>query len=100
MCFSFYLKVIILETGKNKYNNEFGGNVMEKICPVCNNLKRKACNCEKCSGIMKDKGIIQEFSDDYTANMEIVDNDQFCVHMYQCKDCNFYKTIKIEKILI
>ena len=94
------MKVIIINTGKNKYNNEFGGNIMEKICPVCNNLKRKAYNCEICNGIMKDKGIIQEFSDDYTANMEIHDSNQFCVHMYQCNDCNFYKRIKIEKIFI
>ena len=94
------MKIIIIKTGKNKCKNECGGNIMEKICPNCNNLKEKAYNCEKCSGIMKDKGIIQEFSDDYTANMEIHDNTRFCVHMYQCSDCNFYKTIKIEKILI
>ncbi|MBZ9635275.1 hypothetical protein [Clostridium sp. FP1] len=73
---------------------------MEKVCPVCNNLERKICKCEKCSAIMKDKGIIQEYFDDYSANMEINDHDKFCVHIYQCSNCNFYERIKIKKILI
>ena len=73
---------------------------MEKVCPLCNNLKKKICNCDKCNGIMKDKGIIQEFSDDYTANMEIDDSNGSCVHMYECTNCNYYKRIKIKKIRI
>ena len=73
---------------------------MEKICPACNNLEKKVCNCEKCNAIMKDKGIIQEFSDDYTANMEIHDSNEFCVHMFQCSNCDFHQRIKINKILI
>lgn len=89
-----------MKTGKNKYNIEFGGNIMEKVCPVCNNLERKVCKCEKCSDIMTDKGIIQEYFDDYSANMEINDHDKFCVHIYQCSNCNFYRRIKINKILI
>ena len=73
---------------------------MEKVCPLCNKLERKVCNCEKCSAIMEDKGIIQEFSDDYTANMEIKDNEEFCVHMYKCSNCNFHKRVKVDKIPI
>lgn len=89
-----------MRTGKNNYENNFGGVIMEKICPRCNNLERKVCNCEKCSAIMEDKGIIQEFSDDYTANMGIRDNNEFCTHMYQCSNCNSHKRIKINKICI
>jgi hypothetical protein len=92
--------IIIIETGKNSYDNKFGGVIMEKVCPLCNNIERKVCNCEKCSAIMEDKGIIQEFSDDYTANMEISDNNKFCIHMYQCSNCNFHKRIKVDKMLI
>lgn len=73
---------------------------MEKICPVCNNIEIKYCNCEMCSAIMEDKGIKQEFFDDYTANMEINDNEIFCVHIYQCSNCNYYKKIKVNKIFI
>jgi hypothetical protein len=73
---------------------------MKKICPVCNNLESKICNCQKCSAIMNNKGIIQEFFDDDTANMEINDNKEFCIHIYQCSSCNFYKRIKISKVLI
>ena len=49
---------------------------------------------------MEDKGILQEFSDDYTANMEINDSEKFCVHMFKCSNCEFHKRIKIKKILI
>ena len=94
------MKVIIIKAGKNKCKNECGGNIMERICPLCNNLKTKAYNCEECNAIMKDKGIIQEFSDDYTANMEIHDSNEFCVHMFQCSNCDFHQRIKINKILI
>lgn len=73
---------------------------MDKICPVCNNIEIKNCNCEKCSAIMEDKGIKQEFYDDYTANMDIDDNNKYCVHIYQCSNCNYYERIKINKILI
>ena len=95
-----YIKIIIIETGKNNYDNEFGGISMEKICPSCNNIERKVCNCENCSAIMEDKGIIQEFSDDYTANMGIRDIDEFCTHMYQCTNCNSHKKIAISKVFI
>ena len=94
------MKIIIIKTGKNRYDNEFGGKIMKKICPVCNSLESNICNCEKCSAIMNDKGIIQEFYDDYTANMEIDDKDQFCVHIYQCSNCGFYERIKVNKIFI
>lgn len=83
-----------------QYYNEFGGNIMEKICPVCNNLKKHIYTCEKCSAIMEDKGIIQEYFDDYTADMDINDNNQFCVHIYQCSNCNFYERINVNKIFI
>ena len=73
---------------------------MEKICPVCNNLKIKICNCKKCGAIMEDKGIIQEFFDDYTANMEINDTNKYCVHIYQCSNCDFFDKINVNKILI
>lgn len=39
------------------------------------NLKSIICNCEKCSVIMNDKGIIQEFFDKYITNMDISNNN-------------------------
>jgi len=44
--------IIIKKTVKNKYDNEFGGNIMKKVCPVCNNIERKVCKCEKYSAII------------------------------------------------
>ncbi len=76
-------KIIIIKIGKNKYDNKFGGNIMEKICPVCNNLERKICNCEKCSAIMDDKGIIQEFLMITLLIWRLMIHNEFCVHIYQ-----------------
>ena len=73
---------------------------MKRVCPLCNNLENKNCNCKKCSAIMEDKGITQEFSDDYTANMEINDSEQYCVHMFKCSICDFHERISIVKIII
>ncbi len=92
--------IIIIKFGKNIYKNGFGGDGMRKVCPLCNNLEIKHWKCEKCSAIMEDKGITQEFSDDYTANMEIDDSEQFCVHMFKCSNCNFHERIKVFKISI
>lgn len=73
---------------------------MEKICPICNELEEKLFKCEKCGGAMHNEGIVQEYMGDYMQNMEIQDSEEFCIHIYRCEKCDFFKNQYIKKVLI
>lgn len=73
---------------------------MEKVCPICNNLKTEVFKCTKCSGLMMNKGIMQDYIDDYSADMEIKDTDDYCVHIFKCNNCGSFERKNIKKIYI
>lgn len=73
---------------------------MEKVCPVCNDLEEKKFKCEKCGGILKNDGIVQEYIGDYTQNMEIIDGQTLCVHVFKCSECDFYENKFIKKVIV
>ncbi|MFD3156197.1 hypothetical protein ACFIJ5_04965 [Haloimpatiens sp. FM7330] len=73
---------------------------MEKVCPVCNEIASKIVYCEKCGDIMNDKGRMQEYMDDYSADMPIKDEKKYCIHIYKCDNCDYIKRVYIEKVNI
>ncbi len=73
---------------------------MERVCPLCNHLKNELYKCSICGGIMEDKGRVQEYYDNYTAEEEIQDSEKLCFHVYYCKNCGEIQRKNIEKIII
>lgn len=74
---------------------------MEKVCPACNKLSIKTAECKNCSNIMTDYGRAQEiYQDDYTANMPINDNTDYCIHVFKCESCGSVQSAKVYKINI
>lgn len=71
---------------------------MERICPVCNDLITEIFPCSSCSGRMEDKGRVEDYLDDYSADMPIEDEGIFCMHVYACNNCGFMKNFKIRKV--
>ena len=67
---------------------------MDFLCPLCNGLERKVIVCEKCGGIMEDRGAVQEYFDDYSPYLDLeitrkvdgVPRDQ-CLHVFGCDTC-------------
>jgi predicted RNA-binding Zn-ribbon protein involved in translation (DUF1610 family) len=77
------------------------GEKMNNVCPLCNKLTDNTFKCNKCGGLMENKGRVQEvLLDDYTANMPINDSSDYCVHIFECNNCRQKKTMQIFKILI
>lgn len=74
---------------------------MNKVCPLCNKLTEKTLICNKCGSLMENQGRAQEvLLDDYTANMTINDNSDYCIHIFECNSCKKRRTMQIFKILI
>jgi hypothetical protein len=72
--------------------------LLEKMCPACNGLNVVNFLCEKCKGIMEDMGRVQDYTDSYACQQEINDGDNYCIHLFKCKNCNSIKRIKVWKI--
>lgn len=49
---------------------------------------------------MTDKGIMQDYIDDYSADMEIKDTDDYCIHIFKCTNCGGFERKSIKKIYI
>lgn len=73
---------------------------MERVCPLCNKLKNEIVMCDRCNGVMLDKGRVQEYSDPYGADEPILDTEIYCYHLFSCTNCNNMKRKKILKIII
>lgn len=74
---------------------------MEKICPACNKIKKLNIKCKNCATEMIDEGRAQEtMLDDYTANMPINDNCNYCIHVFKCINCGRSERIEIVKIKV
>jgi len=72
---------------------------MERVCPECNKLSTIDIKCEYCNNKMTDCGRAQEiYQDDYSANMPINDNIDYCVHVFKCRYCGNLSNVKISKI--
>lgn len=73
---------------------------MEKVCPNCNELDVKLYKCKKCNSILQDKGRVQEYYDDYSADAPIEDSENYCEHVLKCNKCDIIERINIEKVII
>ena len=80
---------------------------MENVCPVCNSLSTYLVKCQSCSNVMESKGAIQEYFDDYSADLdkEITEkkdgaSSEKCVHLFYCPQCLNDKRVSIEKKLM
>ncbi|GAA0747737.1 hypothetical protein [Clostridium oceanicum] len=73
---------------------------MEKICPVCNEINDIEYICDNCGGKLVDKGRIQEYIDDYSADMPIDDYKDYCLHIFVCNKCGNKKKEYIHKVII
>lgn len=78
---------------------------MEYVCPVCNALTKYLCKCERCNGVMKDKGPITDYLDEYSPYLPISltanvysDGQQMCTHLFYCTHCDYDKEVKIPRI--
>lgn len=73
---------------------------MEKVCPICNKLKTIEFICDKCGDRLVDKGRMQEYLDGYSADREIKDYKEYCLHIFSCNNCNHKQREYIHKILL
>lgn len=71
---------------------------MEFICPLCNDLYHEVFKCQICGGVMEDKGRVQEYYDDYSADDPIEDKGSFCEHVFKCNKCMGFERKNVEKI--
>jgi len=78
---------------------------VEYLCPLCNTLEEIEVRCDKCGEIMEDKGIVQEYFDDYSPYLDMditrkVDGapaDQ-CLHVFVCNRCNAWKRVAVNLV--
>ncbi len=71
---------------------------MKKMCPACNGLSVTNFLCDNCNGIMEDMGRAQDYADSYACQQDINDADNYCIHLFKCKNCNSIKRFKVWKI--
>lgn len=71
---------------------------MDKICPICNKIIEKEFICEKCYNKMKDFGRIEQYLDNYSADMPIENRSGYCCHLYKCDYCDFTKKVNFKEI--
>lgn len=72
---------------------------MEKVCVICNNIIPLNIKCNNCGGDMNNIGRIQEFRDAY-GNAEEIEDDEKCIHYFQCCKCKAYKKVIGNEIYI
>lgn len=77
---------------------------MERVCPLCNGLKTVKEVCPNCQSYMDDTGPIENYYDDYSPYLDRditqkIDKteDMYCVHLFQCTQCDRDKRISIVK---
>jgi hypothetical protein len=76
------------------------GIIMEKICPVCNEVSSVNVICNSCNKSMTDKGRVEEYLDSYSGEMQIDDSEDNCIHIYKCLSCNYFKRVQVSKVNI
>lgn len=47
---------------------------------------------------MENRGRVEDYLDDYSADMPIEDKGIFCKHVYECQNCHKLENFKIRKI--
>ncbi|MBU5485515.1 hypothetical protein KQI86_14430 [Clostridium sp. MSJ-11] len=69
-----------------------------KVCPLCNKLDSIDYYCIICHGVMVDKGRVEEYIDPYGPQLPIMDNEDGCLHLYECSICNKLERKRIDKV--
>lgn len=80
---------------------------MEIICPICNGLASYIVKCTNCGNGMEARGAIQDYFDDYspylsryiTEEIDGVDSDKQCLHLFYCWQCETDRRIAIDKMI-
>lgn len=70
---------------------------MSKVCPACNKLENITYTCPQCNGVMVDKGRAQDYVDPYAGQYPINDGENYCIHVFQCLNCNEMEKKKVPK---
>ncbi|WP_125152700.1 hypothetical protein [Clostridium rectalis] len=73
---------------------------MSKVCPVCNDLKKFDYSCSKCGSLMINKGRVQEYMDSYGSEEPLDDSENYCFHVYECRECGNFCRKAIKKLKI
>lgn len=73
---------------------------MDNICPVCNEISIETYKCGRCGATMVDKGRVEDYLDNYSADMPIEDCEDYCLHLYRCDECGILERKKIMKVII
>lgn len=78
------------------------------ICPLCNGFKSSLTNCPTCNQLLKDKGRVIDYFDDYSPYMEIevmkrIDSYEqtwegnLCAHLLYCDQCEAEHVVHIQE---
>lgn len=73
---------------------------MDRVCPVCNEIKNVVYKCKKCGGDMVDKGRKQEYYDDYSADDPIFGMGDSCQHLFKCTKCDYMEDTLIKNVMM
>lgn len=74
--------------------------ILDKICPLCNEIYNESFECSKCGNLMENMGRVMEFADPYGAEMPISDSEEYCFHIFKCKSCGYMERKDILKVII
>lgn len=80
---------------------------MNRVCPLCNGIYEIKVSCPVCANVMKDKGALVNYLDDYspyllddiTSKVDGVPSYK-CIHLYKCPHCSSDRRIHIDRIYI
>ena len=78
---------------------------MEWVCPICNGMASYIVKCSDCGSQMEARGAIQDYFDDYSAYLDKnitqrIDGveENRCVHIFYCTNCNDDKRVPVNEI--
>jgi hypothetical protein len=72
----------------------FGGDGVEKICPLCNGMAAIEGNCPLCDSQLVDGGAVENYFGPYSPYMDVNSlrgpgADRRCVHLLYCPACGY-----------
>lgn len=62
---------------------------MERVCPLCNSLQKIEIRCPNCNVYLTDGGVITDYFGPYSPYIESSQQNEFCVHLLYCANCNY-----------
>jgi Cys-tRNA synthase (O-phospho-L-seryl-tRNA:Cys-tRNA synthase) len=78
---------------------------MELVCPLCNGIVDFNIKCPICDKSMINEGPVVDYLDEYSPYLasditQLVDGAPYdkCVHLFQCKHCNYDDRVQIDRV--